>query len=109
MSRHYYTEEQYWQVTKFVNSFCERLAWMKSPDGVDVLADKAQNDDGTISENVMMRWFIEFTLDHAKEQGLTNEQLHNMVAGATLNWAMSESDEDLRKEMEPIYKKYLKT
>lgn len=104
----YYTEEQFKQVNQFVDQFIEKVNWMKSPNGVDSLADKCAYDNGRIIEASMLKWFIEMAIEQGEETGMTGKQLHDLFASAALNYSMSSASDDVREALKPLYQEYVK-
>jgi hypothetical protein len=104
---HYYTPKQETQVTEFVDEFIANISWMKEPDGVDALSDKATMDDGSIAIEAMIRWFIQFAMDSARDDDIHGEELYDLVASAVLGWAMSSLRQEDRDALRPIYERYI--
>jgi hypothetical protein len=104
---HYYTPKQKKQVTEFVDEFITNISWMKEPDGVDALSDKATMDDGYISIEAMIRWFIQFAMDSARDDGIHGEELHDLVASAVLGWSRQSFNQEDRDALRPIYERYI--
>jgi hypothetical protein len=105
----YYTPEQFAQVEKFVDEFVEKLSWLKSPGGVDNFADKSTMDDGTICEEAIVSYIIQFAFDQARDTGCTPSEIHDLIASATLRWSQTELFETRdRDKLRPIFAEYLK-
>ncbi len=102
----YHTPEQAAQVTKFVEEFLERVEWMKSDDGVDMLSDKCTMDDGSISKQSMLVYFILFAMDQAVDHEMDGQQLQQILESSALRFAMSSLDQDVRDALKPIYGSY---
>lgn len=105
---YYFTPEQKKQVTAFVDKFIAQIEWMKSDDGVDSLSDKCKLDDGTISEEAMVRWMIMYGFDAARDSGVRGQDLNNLIASAIFGWAMQSFDQENRDALKPLYAEYLK-
>jgi hypothetical protein len=105
----YYTPEQFAQVNASVDKFIENISWLKTPGGVDNFADKATMDDGSICEEAIVSYIIQFALDCARDNGSTPSEIHDIIASATLRWSRTEliSKED-RNQLRPIFEEYLK-
>jgi hypothetical protein len=104
---HYYTAKQAKQVSEFVDNFTDKLGWIKTPDGIDSLSDTSTLDDGSISQESMVRWFIMYALDEAIGDDISGEELHDLIASAVLGWAMQSFDQEHRDALKPIYNKYV--
>jgi len=105
---HYFKPQEKKQVTAFVDKFIANVEWIKSDDGVDGLSDKAKLDDGSISEEAMVRWLIMYTFDAARDSGVKGQDLNNLIASAILGWAMQSFDQEDRDALKPLYAEYLK-
>jgi hypothetical protein len=105
---HYYTPAQERQVTAFVDQFIADISWMKEPDGVDALADKASMDDGYIDIEAMIRWFIQFAMDSASDADIHGEALHDLIASAVHGWSRQSSRQEDRDALLPIYERYIR-
>jgi hypothetical protein len=104
---HYYTPEQETQVTEFVDEFIANISWMKQPDGIDSLSDKATMDDGSISIEAMIRWFIQFAMDSACVADIHGEELYDLIASAVLGWAKQSFNQEDQDALRPIYERYI--
>jgi|TARA_R110000851_G_scaffold39397_1_gene100239 hypothetical protein len=104
---HYYTPEQETQVTAFVDQFITDISWMKQPDGIDSLSDKATMDDGSIDIEAMIRWFIQFAMDSARDADIHGEELYDLIASAVLGWAKQSIRQEDRAALETIYERYI--
>jgi len=101
------TPEQEKQVKDFLQSFIDEINWLKEPEGLDMLDDKARLDDGTISEAYLCQLMIMYAMDKMSALGLREKSLHDNVAGAVLQWSMQSLDQQDRDALRPIYEKFL--
>ena len=103
----YHSPEQASHVTEFMDEFIKLISWLKTPEGVDMLADKCTLDNGDINEEAMLGYVIKFVMDKASAMKIEPGNMHALIAGSVLSWAC-EGNYDYKQELAPIYREYLK-
>jgi hypothetical protein len=64
-------------------------------------------DDGYIDIEAMIRWFIQFAMDSARDDGIHGEELYDLVASAVLGWSRQSFNQEDRDALRPIYERYI--
>lgn len=102
-----YTPQQEKQVTDLVDEFANLIGWLKTPEGIEMMADKGTDFDGDISQKYFCQLMILYAMDMLEDRGAGPEEMHNRVAGAVLQWSGQSVDQDMRDSLRPIFKHYL--